>query len=296
MEINAIIIDSLIDDYMSDGNAGGNAAALVMNAGNLSSTQKLQIATKVGLSETAFVSDSKVADFKVEFFTPNKQIPHCGHATIATYSYLLQNGFIKGNQSSKETIDGIRKIYIKDKLIFMEQRAPKYEILANLEIEDILKSLNLSLEDTLNNTEPTIVNTGNSFLLIGVKSKNLLRDIRPNFSLIEKISEKYGLIGYYVFTLETEIKGRDAATRMFAPFYGINEESATGMAAGPLACYLYDKLKLEKESFHIEQGYLMPSPSPSLITVELGLNDGKITSLIAGGTAKVSKELEIRID
>jgi predicted PhzF superfamily epimerase YddE/YHI9 len=82
---------------------------------------------------------------------------------------------------------------------------------------------------------------------------------------------------------------------MFAPRYGINEESATGMAAGPLACYLYDKMGINKDVFLIEQGHFMKSPSPSFITVKLNLQDGKITGLIAGGKAKVMKSLIISI-
>jgi predicted PhzF superfamily epimerase YddE/YHI9 len=82
---------------------------------------------------------------------------------------------------------------------------------------------------------------------------------------------------------------------MFAPRYGINEESATGMAAGPLACYLYDKLGINKDTFLIEQGHLMKSPSPSFLTVKLNIQDKKISALIAGGKAKVMKSMIISI-
>jgi predicted PhzF superfamily epimerase YddE/YHI9 len=82
---------------------------------------------------------------------------------------------------------------------------------------------------------------------------------------------------------------------MFAPRYGINEESATGMAAGPLACYLYDKMGINKEEFLIEQGNFMMPPSPSVINVKLNFEEGKITELFAGGEAKVMKYLNISI-
>jgi len=86
--------------------------------------QKLKIAAKVGLSETAFVSSSKSADFKLDFFTPKRQIAHCGHATIATFSYLQQLGRIGKETTSKETIDGNRNIFIDGDMAFMEQLAP----------------------------------------------------------------------------------------------------------------------------------------------------------------------------
>ena len=83
------------------------------------------------------------------------------------------------------------------------------------------------------------------------------------------------MIGFYVYSAQTNVSGRDAGARMFAPRYGIPEESATGMAAGPLACYLYDVLGVRKDTFVIEQGHLMPTPSPSVITVKLDLRAGE---------------------
>ena len=96
-----------------DNGKGGNPAGVVLNANKLSDKNRLEIAKKVGLSEPAFVSRSKTEDFKLDFFTPSKQIAHCGHATVATFSYLKQIGDLKKDSSSKETIDGKRKIRLK---------------------------------------------------------------------------------------------------------------------------------------------------------------------------------------
>jgi hypothetical protein len=40
----------------------------------------------------------------------------------------------------------------------------------------------------------------------------------------------------------------------------------------------------------------MPTPSPSEILVELKLENGKISSLLAGGRAKVTRSIEIELD
>ena len=101
---NSKKIEVQILNAFVDNNKGGNPAGVVLNADNLTNEQKLKIAKKVGLSETAFVSKSEIADFKLDFFTPTRQIAHCGHATIATFSYLSQSGLIKNTLSSKETM------------------------------------------------------------------------------------------------------------------------------------------------------------------------------------------------
>lgn len=275
-----------------DGNRGGNPAGVVLNADGLSKDEKLRIAKSVGLSETAFVSSSSVADVKLEFFTPTRQIAHCGHATIATFGLLAQRGAISGD-ASKETIDGNRKILLRGQSAFMEQLAPTYfaegSFAAGVNSVRILASIGVTADDIV--ATPIVVATGNRFLLIHVRSARVLAGLRPDMEEIARIGDALGVIGYYVFT--TEVQGFAATTRMFAPHYGINEEAATGMAAGPLACYLHDRIGLSHSTILIQQGAYMSSPSPSRITVDLIIENGKITSLFAGGNAKVVDTLNI---
>lgn len=277
----------------TENDKGGNPAGVVLNADALSHENKLEIAQKVGLSETAFVSGSKSADFKLDFYTPTKQIAHCGHATIATFSYLKQLGLLKSNRSSKETIDGNRKIEIQGDVAFMEQLAPTYVNPAEKENE-ILKSLGLTKIDLLPNAPLKVVNTGNSFLLIAVKNAEVLQQITLDFDAIQSISDEFDLIGYYVFTTDTET-AYDVTTRMFAPRYGILEEAGTGMAAGPLASYLFDVLQLKKTTFEIQQGKYMLPPLPSAITVQLQVENEKITGLMAGGKGVLARQMVIDV-
>ncbi|XSG75693.1 PhzF family phenazine biosynthesis protein [Herpetosiphon llansteffanensis] len=292
MQLEVQIVNAFID-----GASGGNPAGVVLHADGLTTEQKLAVAQQVGVSETAFVSASDVATIKLEFFTPTRQIAHCGHATIATFSLLRQLNHVPAGQLSKETIDGLRKIIVADDQAFMQQLAPRYQQfeLSDPIAQQALQSLNLRSDALLSGSLPTLVNTGNSFLIIGLASEQTLAELQPNFAQIQQISEQLDLIGYYVFTPATKQPGRSAGTRMFAPRYGIREEAGTGMAAGPLACYLYDKLGLQQTSFLIEQGWLMQPASPSVIEVQLKLADGAIQSLLAGGRAKVMQTLEVEL-
>jgi PhzF family phenazine biosynthesis protein len=287
----------VVNGFVTDG-TGGNPAGVVLDADNLSDAEMLTIAAKIGLSETAFVSSSATEGFKLDFFTPNRRIAHCGHATIATFSYLAELGRVSDGETSKETVDGPRKISIKKGAAYMEQLAPKYTMPTDwhkdgVTAADVLASLGVSESDLDIRVSPMLVNTGNSFIVIGVKDGSVLRDLKPDFDLISAISEKLELIGYYVFTTDNSVTDKDATTRMFAPRYAIEEESATGMAAGPLACVLRDYLDVRKDTLIIEQGKFMSPASPSRITVELSLENGQIQGLMAGGHGKVSENLHI---
>ncbi len=291
----------IVNAFVMDGE-GGNPAGVVLDADALSEDQMQQIARKIGVSETAFVSASEEASFKLDFFTPNRRIAHCGHATIAAFSYLAQIGRVSDGETSKMTVDGPRKIFIRGRQSYMEQTAPTYSgpaewMKAGVHVNDVLSSVGLEQSDLIKNTEPYLVNTGNSFIVVPVNDAMTLARIDPDQEAIEAISEKLDLIGYYLFALTDDGSGTDATTRMFAPRYAIPEEAATGMAAGPLACYLHDFLGREYSRFVIAQGHFMAAPSPSRIGIELGLDaNGAIRGLIAGGEGKCMREVKVQLD
>ncbi len=289
----------VVNGFVS-GTEGGNPAGVVLDADGLSEQDMQSVAGKVGLSETAFVSHSETEGFKLDFFTPNRRIAHCGHATIAAFSYLAEIGRVGEGQTSKETVDGPRKIIIREGAAYMEQLAPAYRspedwLADGVTAEDVYRSLGLAEDRLDDRTGSMLVNTGNSFIVVAVKDEQTLAALKPDFHAIEEISKKLDLVGYYVFTTDRTATDKDATTRMFAPRYAIEEESATGMAAGPLACLLYDRLGVRKDTIVIEQGHYMASPSPSMITVELSLEDGRIVGLMAGGCGRVMKHVDVTI-
>jgi PhzF family phenazine biosynthesis protein len=292
MHIEVQIVNAFID-----GATGGNPAGVVVDANTLTAAQKLKVAQRVGLSETAFVSVSDSATIKLEFFTPTRQIAHCGHATIATFTLLRQRGLVGEGHLSKETIDGNRDILVDSEMAFMEQLAPSYTHVAVTSAlgSRVLVSLGLTQRHLLSGVDPFVVNTGNAFLLVGLADELSVAKLRPRLHLIEALSDELDLIGYYVFSTMTKMPARHAGARMFAPRFGIPEEPATGMAAGPLACFLHDHLGVADREVLIEQGWLMQPPAPSVIRVVLDVVDGKISRLMAGGAARAVSSLQVEL-
>ena len=69
----------------------GNPAGVTFS--NLLSADEMQlIANEMNLSETAFISNSQKADYKLQWFTPTTEVNLCGHATIASLHYLFEKG------------------------------------------------------------------------------------------------------------------------------------------------------------------------------------------------------------
>ncbi len=296
MDITVHTVNAFVDDQAGSA-IGGNPAGVVLAADGLGADQRQALAARLGLSETVFVGSSATASRRLEFFTPTQQIAHCGHATIAAYWLMQHLGQLPDGVHSKETIDGNRAILIEGTRVAMEQRAPTYtELAAGTQLQQVLDALQLQADDLIAGPPPAVVHTGNAFLMVGVRSRERLAAIQPQLERIHRLSDAHDLIGLYVFCLQPDMPGRHAAARMFAPRYGINEEAATGMAAGPLACWLHDQLGMAQSRFVLEQGRLMPHPSPSLINVSLDIGSSGIERLWAGGTARLTQTQQLSLD
>ena len=68
---------------------GGNPAAVVPCPEFPSSKLMQQIAAENNLSETAFVVATGKRAFDIRWFTPNKEVRLCGHATLAAAHVLF---------------------------------------------------------------------------------------------------------------------------------------------------------------------------------------------------------------
>ncbi|MBI9012204.1 MAG: PhzF family phenazine biosynthesis protein [Clostridiales bacterium] len=264
---------------------GGNPAGVVLKAESLDENKMLEIAKEVGYSETAFVSDSNIADFNIRYFTPSDEVDLCGHATIATFTVLFNEQIVTPGTYTIETKAGILPVQVKeDGTILMTQLTPThYE---TVDIKSIATSLGLKTDELV---EPAqVFSTGLKDIMVHVKTKDSLQSIQPDFEMITQISKTYESTGYHVFTLESDYTAR---CRNFAPLYAIDEESATGTASGAVSGYiLHHKLIDIKEGVNhliYEQGLEMDKPSKihGFITV----NNQVVTEVVIGGKGKIQQ-------
>ena len=238
-------------------------AGVVLNANGLTSLEKQAIAKELGFSETAFHIKHKNGKEEMEFYTPTKQIDFCGHATVATYGILSKKypvGVYKVHISGQEIKVKIEadKIGIQQKLSFINE-------VPDFKVKLFSSFLNFSLDKLV---DVKHINNGVSFFVIEVADWNSIEKLEPVHSEIEKVSQEYNLIGYY---LTSPPKNCESMTRMFAPYYGIPEESATGMGAGCLMAYL--NKKYGQSSHTVIQGMGMKPQQPSHLESEIEGNN-----------------------
>lgn len=269
---------------------GGNPAGVVTDATTISDNIKQKIAKEMNLSETAFVSPSEVADFKIQFYTPKFEVDLCGHATIGTFSALYEEGKLDSSknkffQETKAGVLAVELVTINDEKIFMmNQPLPKFEMI-DMSKGDVAMLLGLNENDLLD-IPAMKTNTGIWWLVCGVKNLDKLMNAKPDLQTIEKISEKYNVVGITPFCLETLKDNNSYHMRAIAPFVGVAEDPVCGTGNGCVASYIvhYNLLECHGQINLIgEEGQEVDRPG--CVYANISKENGVISEVKIGGNA-----------
>lgn len=227
----------------------GNPAGVVLDARGLSDQRMQDIAREMNLSETAFVlpPSQQGADLRVRWFTPTHEVDLCGHATIASFHALSEEGKYGMEREGKyrftvETRSGLLGIVV-DKTsagdsVQFELPIPSFEELKEVPLS-LLASLGLDASDLMS----TIPIVSDVYAYVPVVSREKLFSLRPAYRELANACRSLSVGGVCVFTLDTIDKGSAVHSRFFAPALGVDEDPVTGSANGPLGVYLSTYLK-----------------------------------------------------
>ncbi len=210
----------------------GNPAAVCFMPTNLDDKFYLSIAQEMNLSETAFVEEISKGIFNLRWFTPLREVPLCGHATLATgyaiFKHLelgnerVEFQTLSGSLYAERVQDGIRLNFPENKPFKID---PPEEVLEALGVTDWVDVL---YSDT------------NQKLVVHLQNENDLSNISPDFGSLLKVKNILGWRG--VIVTADGIGEYDFISRYFAPWMGINEDPVTGSSHTVLAPYWGEKL------------------------------------------------------
>jgi PhzF family phenazine biosynthesis protein len=230
----------------------GNPAGVVLDADSLTDAEMLAIARELNNADTAFVlkPDSADHELRVRFFTPRTEASFVGHATVATHFVLSRDGATPlarhGGRVRQKQKSGLVDIEVRGegaaRRIAVRQPAPPLgRQLNDRERLAVLDALALSTGDIDTRCPLRIVGGAGTRLLIGVRSTDQLKQLKPDFSRLTTLSAQLGAAGFFVFTLSHAMPGCLTESRMFCPALGIPEDPVSGNAHGLLGAYLAEQ-------------------------------------------------------
>jgi PhzF family phenazine biosynthesis protein len=272
--------------FTNDG-GNGNWLGVVMSAESLDKNTMQRIAKVLGFSETSFVfpvAEIK-ADYKVRFFTPEKEIPFAGHPSIGTLFVLKKLGVLPQKMNYTQLI-GARIVRLSAEpngLIYMDQGEPAFG--GKIGAADAAKLLGLN-ENQVAGTAQT-VSTGLPHLIIPLVSKAALLKAQISLSVYERVRK----LAKADCVMPFFAKDNKARCRMFAPAYGVKEDPATGSGCGPLASFIFASNTLNRRAatgtFRLEA--LQGAKKLSRLVAVIRFKNGKPVNVEVGGNCRMGR-------
>jgi PhzF family phenazine biosynthesis protein len=213
----------------------GNPAGVCILENEMPVEWMQNIAAELHVSETAFVSVGK-DECNIRYFTPESEIPLCGHATLASAHIMFETGIFNKNEtitfSSKA---GILKIHYANDRVVMN--FPAYDVEEAPIPEDLCNYIVI--------TPVEYYLTSHGWKLILLENENEVRKLNPDFRAMK--SSPYGDL---IVTALSSDPHFDFCVRCFAPALGIDEDPVTGSAHCALVPFWHKKTGRKEFASH----------------------------------------------
>jgi PhzF family phenazine biosynthesis protein len=272
----------------------GNPAVVVLEADALSTPEMRMLANELHDGDTAFVlkPDGADHDLRVRFFSPTRELPFVGHATVAAHYALGLEGPPRPARVRQMTGAGIIDIEVRgvtdERTIAMTLAPPTLgRILDERDKARVLDALALSSSELDPACPLQIALKGSSRLMIGLQTVLQLDGLRPDLGALRRLSPNIGADGYFVFARQGAPDDCLTEARMFCPAIGIDEDPVSGNAHGMLGVYLAEHRLLPVSAagaaFTGLQGRVLGRPGR--VHVELSITAGRVNSVTISGAA-----------
>ena len=285
-------------DVFTDKRFGGNPLAVVHDADALDGNAMQTIAREFNLSETVFVMkpENPAHTARVRIFTPAVEIPFAGHPTVGTAALLAELRSPSGVGEREAIIvleEKVGPVRVGVRLTegapaLAEFDAPRLPAEEGSPPGAELLAAALGLipsEIGFENHRPTRYTAGNAFVFVPVSTLEAMAKARVSSTHWSKAFTGQGGVGAFLYTRQVVHMTSAFHARMFAPDHGVAEDPATGSAAAAFAGVV-ERFDAPTDGTHrrvIEQGFEMGRPS--LITLSLVVDGGRLAAARIGGHA-----------
>ncbi|NMF60976.1 PhzF family phenazine biosynthesis protein [Pseudanabaena yagii] len=226
MQLTIAIIDAFTNQVFQ-----GNPAATALVDKFPEDAQMQQIAAEINLSETAFVKPLGKNHFQLRWFTPKREVPLCGHATLAMAHYLREiEAIATDTPLIFSTLSGDLQISFEDNLIVMDFPAAFYQNCSDRS--------QLVLKHIFGDRSYISLGQSADYLAVVLESESAVQDFDPPYELIAQLDG----FGFIITAIADAGQDYDFVSRFFAPKAGIPEDPVTGSAHCSLTPYWSKRL------------------------------------------------------
>ena len=264
-----------------DAGQGGNPAGVWIGAALPPAAEMQRLAHALGFSETAFAA-REGEGWRVRYFSPESEVPFCGHATIALGAAL-----------AREVGDGRFPLQLNAAAITVEGRRDGEGVQAALQspptrsrpappelVERALALFGYTHADLDPRIPPALAHGGADHLVLALNSRARLAAMAYELRAGRAFMQEHGLVTVVLAWAES---AQLFHTRNPFASGGVYEDAATGAGTAALAGYLRDLGWPHGGRIDVVQGEDMGMRSR--LRAEFGMEQG--ASIRVSGTARM---------
>ncbi len=263
-------------DAFSDTALAGNQLAVFPDAAGLEPERMQLLARELKLPESVFVLEpERVGDARVRIFTPSTELPFAGHPVLG--SAVLLSIASGQEQVALETGAGVIEVRVRrDAPLrgegWMRQPLPRWQEFGRA--PQLLAALGLERSGL----PVELYDNGPRHVYAEHESPQALAALSPDPRALRALGE---------LTISCFARaGESWKTRVFCPALGVEEDGATGSAAGPLAVHLARHGRISYgEQIEIRQGEEIGRPS--LLYARVRAEGERLEAVEVGGSAVI---------
>lgn len=258
-----------IVDVFAETRYAGNQLAVVLDAGDVDTATMQAFARETNFSETTFVTSNEMrgGGYDVRIFTPREEVPFAGHPTLGT-AFVIRRELAGETCRSVVLNLGVGSIPVTferdaagGELLWMRQMAPEFG--ESVDVGTMAAVLGLESSDFDTRHPIQEVSTGLPVLIAPLRGLDAVKRCRVDRSRYDALVRDRPAKCVMVFCAEPYDDENDLNARMFADYFGVPEDPATGSANGCLAGYLarHRYLGSDDVDARVEQGCEIGRPS-----------------------------------
>lgn len=268
----------------STGGEGGNPAGVVILEEPATDARMREVAAEVGYSETAFAhpQDGQSGSWRVRYFSPETEVPFCGHATLALGAVL-----------ARREGPGLYRLDLNEASITVEAETSGEGIRATLsspptasrpatetEVTDAMTLFGLNQDDLDPRLPPAHIHAGADHIVLVLAERKRLAAMEYDIALGREVMRRHRLV---TIMLAYAHGHQSFAARNAFASGGVFEDPATGAAAAAFAGYLRDRDWPHGGRISIAQGEDMGSPS----VIEIEMTGAPGSSIRVSGATRI---------
>ncbi|MET8907951.1 PhzF family phenazine biosynthesis isomerase [Micromonospora sp. NPDC004551] len=248
--------------------AAGNPAGVVLDAGRLTDPEMQAIAADVGYSETAFLTAGGPGEFDVRYFSPQAEVPFCGHATIASAVAVAERAGT-GDLVFRTRAGVVPVATARDAdgrpTATLTSVAPSDAPVAPEDLAEALAALRWDATDLDPSLPPRVAYAGAHHLILGAATRERLAALAYDFDRLRDLMRR---LDWTTVALVWRASGTRFDVRNPFPVGGVVEDPATGAAAAAFGGYLRTHHLIETPAtLHLHQGADLGRPGLLVVDV-----------------------------